>query len=71
MTPPDDTGAGVRPARAPGGRRLTEHRLFWPAAVLAALLLGNVALTHDFFAVRVQNGHLYGSLIDILQFGAP
>ncbi|MFI1936897.1 ABC transporter permease [Streptomyces purpureus] len=71
MTPPDDTGVGGRPARAPGARQLTEHRLFWPAAVLAALLLGNVALTHDFFAVRVQNGHLYGSLIDILQFGAP
>lgn len=71
MTPPDDTGAGRRPIRAPGARRLAEHRLFWPAAVLAVLLLGNVALTHDFLAVRVQNGHLYGSPIDILQFGAP
>ncbi|MFE2125069.1 MULTISPECIES: ABC transporter permease [Streptomyces] len=72
MTPPDDIGAGGRrPARAPGARRLTRHRLFWPATFLASLLLGNVAFTHDFFAVRVQNGHLYGSLIDILQFGAP
>ncbi|GHE25714.1 sugar ABC transporter permease [Kitasatospora indigofera] len=50
---------------------MTKHRLFWPAAVLAALLLANVAFTPDFFAVRIKDGHLYGSLIDILHFGAP
>jgi simple sugar transport system permease protein len=50
---------------------MTKHRLFWPAAVLAALLLANVAFTHDFFAIRIKDGHLYGSLIDILHFGAP
>ncbi|MEW2412866.1 ABC transporter permease [Streptomyces sp. NPDC046866] len=71
MTPSADTAAGGRPAGAPLVRQLTGHRLFWPAAVLAALLLANVASSHDFFAVRVRNGHLYGSLIDILQFGAP
>ncbi|MFJ1792991.1 ABC transporter permease [Kitasatospora griseola] len=46
-------------------------RLFWPAAVLAVLLVANLAFTPDFFAVRLQGGHLYGSLIDILHFGAP
>ncbi|GGV48633.1 sugar ABC transporter permease [Kitasatospora herbaricolor] len=50
---------------------MTKHRLFWPAAILAALLLANVAFTPDFFAVRIKDGHLYGSLIDILHFGAP
>ncbi len=50
---------------------MTKHRLFWPAAVLLVLLLANVAFNHDFFAIRVKEGHLYGSLIDILQFGAP
>ncbi|MFE4603770.1 ABC transporter permease [Kitasatospora indigofera] len=50
---------------------MTKHRLFWPAAVLVALLLANVAFTPDFFAVRIKDGHLYGSLIDILHFGAP
>ncbi|MCB5168536.1 ABC transporter permease [Streptomyces bambusae] len=59
--------------RASGGagRRLAGHRLLWPALALLALLLGNLAFHHDFFAVRVRDGHLYGSLIDILQFGAP
>ncbi|MFC9328734.1 ABC transporter permease [Kitasatospora sp. NPDC057015] len=50
---------------------MTKHRLFWPAAVLVAMLLANVAFTPDFFAVRIKDGHLYGSLIDILHFGAP
>ncbi|MGW1465974.1 ABC transporter permease [Streptomyces sp. NPDC002308] len=63
------------PAKGPSaggvGQRLLRHRLFWPSAVLAALLLGNLAFTHDFFAVHVRGDHLYGSLIDILQFGAP
>jgi simple sugar transport system permease protein len=50
---------------------MTKHRLFWPAAVLLALLLANVAFNHAFLSIRVEEGHLYGSLIDILQFGAP
>ncbi|MEU8460500.1 ABC transporter permease [Streptomyces sp. NPDC029003] len=53
------------------GRRLAGHRLLWPALILLALLLGNLAFHHDFFSVRIRDGHLYGSLIDILQFGAP
>ncbi|GAA3049826.1 hypothetical protein GCM10020229_71600 [Kitasatospora albolonga] len=51
--------------------RITRHRLFWPAAVLLALLLANLAFTPDFFAIRIKDGHLYGSLIDILHFGSP
>ncbi|GAA2781487.1 ABC transporter permease [Kitasatospora paracochleata] len=50
---------------------MTKHRLFWPAVVLAVLLLANLAFTPDFFAIRIKDGHLYGSLIDILHFGAP
>jgi galactofuranose transport system permease protein len=40
----------------------------WP---LVALLLLNVAVTPTFFAVRLQDGRLYGSVIDILHNGAP
>ncbi|GIG69215.1 ABC transporter permease [Phytomonospora endophytica] len=50
---------------------LLRHRLFWPLAVLAALLAVNTAFTPGFLAIRVQDGHLYGSLIDIVRFGAP
>jgi galactofuranose transport system permease protein len=40
----------------------------WP---LAALLLLNLAVTPSFFSVHVQDGRLYGSLVDILHNGAP
>lgn len=50
---------------------MIRHRLFWPLVFLGLLLLVNVFYTRDFFAIRIQNGHLYGSLIDIIHFGAP
>jgi ribose/xylose/arabinose/galactoside ABC-type transport system permease subunit len=50
---------------------VTKHRLFWPAVVLVVLLLSNLAFTPNFFKIEVRDGHLYGSLIDIVRFGAP
>jgi galactofuranose transport system permease protein len=50
---------------------MTRHRLFWPGLVLAALLLSNLIFTENFFKLSVKDGHLYGSLIDIVRFGAP
>ncbi|MBP1850074.1 ABC transporter permease [Rhizobium halophytocola] len=38
---------------------------------LAVILLLNVAAFPDFFNIGVQNGRLYGSLIDVLNRGAP
>jgi simple sugar transport system permease protein len=45
--------------------------LFWPLAALGILFLLNLLLKPEFFAIRYQSGHLYGSLIDILNFGSP
>jgi ribose/xylose/arabinose/galactoside ABC-type transport system permease subunit len=50
---------------------MTRHRLFWPVVVLAALLVSNVFFTSSFFSLQMKEGHLYGSLIDIVRFGAP
>ncbi|MBF9132188.1 ABC transporter permease [Plantactinospora sp. S1510] len=47
------------------------HRFFWPVATLLILLVSNLFFSPDFFAVEVRQGHLYGSLIDIVRFGAP
>ena len=52
-------------------RNLTKHTLFWPLLALALLLVVSVIATPSFFSIRVQDGHLYGSLIDILRNGAP
>jgi simple sugar transport system permease protein len=67
------SGAGERPPvnTAAIWRRVARHQLFWPAAILVALLVLNVPFTPGFFAIHVRNGHLYGSLISILIFGTP
>ncbi|MFC0105394.1 ABC transporter permease [Kibdelosporangium aridum] len=50
---------------------MTKHRLFWPVVALVLLLLGNFLFSPSFFSIELREGHLYGSLIDILRFGAP
>jgi ribose/xylose/arabinose/galactoside ABC-type transport system permease subunit len=52
-------------------KSLLTNRLTWPLAALAALLILNQLFRPDFLALRMQDGHLYGSLIDILRNGAP
>ncbi|MFD1938881.1 MULTISPECIES: ABC transporter permease [Nonomuraea] len=47
------------------------RRLLWPLLVLAVLLIVNVLFTPSFLSIQLRDGHLYGSLIDILRFGAP
>ncbi|WDZ83399.1 ABC transporter permease [Micromonospora cathayae] len=51
--------------------RLTGHRLFWPIVVLLALLVANTVYRPSFLSVELTNGHLYGSLIDIVRLSAP
>lgn len=50
---------------------MTKHHLFYPLVMLAALLLFNLLYSPDFFSIQTRNGQLYGSLIDILNFGSP
>jgi simple sugar transport system permease protein len=52
-------------------RRFTGSTLFWPVAALAVLLVVDVVAIPGFLALRVQDGHLYGILIDILKNGTP
>jgi len=50
---------------------ILKNRLFWPAAILVLLLVSNLFFSDNFFAIRLQDGHLYGSLIDVLRRSAP
>ncbi|MBT8227093.1 MAG: ABC transporter permease [Dactylosporangium sp.] len=50
---------------------MTRYRMFWPLVILGLLLVSNLFFTPDFFSIQMKEGHLYGSLIDILHFGAP
>lgn len=52
-------------------RRATASKLFWPFLALVLILLFNLAYRPSFFSIEMKDGHLFGSLIDILNRGAP
>src|ERR1700760_1171146 len=51
--------------------RLFRHRLAWPGLTLLLLLAINAAFSASFLHLEWRGGHLYGSLIDILNRAAP
>ena len=52
-------------------KAIKDHPLFRPFAALALLLLIDAFAIPDFFHLEIKDGHLYGSLIDILNRAAP
>lgn len=52
-------------------KSILKNRLAWPALALVALLAVNQIFRGDFLSLRMQDGHLYGSIIDIMRNGAP
>ncbi|BEU95270.1 ABC transporter permease [Acidovorax sp. DW039] len=50
---------------------LLRHRLAWPLITLLLLLGVNTAFNASFLQLEWRDGHLYGSLIDILNRAAP
>ncbi|MDC7235876.1 MAG: ABC transporter permease [Spirochaetales bacterium] len=45
--------------------------IVWPLAALGLILLFNLIFTDGFFSITIKNGHLFGSLIDILKRCSP
>ena len=52
-------------------RNIVKHRVFWPAAALLALIAVNAISRPTFLRITIQDGQLYGSLIEILRNSAP
>jgi galactofuranose transport system permease protein len=50
---------------------ILRHRLAWPVVTLLLLLAINAAFNPQFLHLSWRDGHLYGSLIDILNRAAP
>ena len=50
---------------------LLRHRLLWPAVTLVLLLAVNAVFNPGFWHLQWRDGHLYGSVIDILNRAAP
>ena len=55
----------------PALRTLAQQRLFWPGCTLVLLLAVNATFNAGFWQLQWRDGHLYGSLIDILNRAAP
>lgn len=47
-------------------KKLTGHRLFMPIMCLVVVLLVNVIKTPSFFEISINNGVLYGYIIDVI-----
>ena len=52
-------------------RRIMRHRLFWPLVALIALIVINTIARPQFAKITIQDGRLYGNLINILRNSAP
>ena len=52
-------------------KRFAGGKIFWPVVALVALLVANTVKTTTFVNIRVQDGHLFGALIDILRNSSP
>jgi len=53
------------------GQRVSRSTLLWPVLALVALVVVNLVVHPDFLSVRVQDGDLYGNVIDIARNAAP
>jgi len=53
------------------GARLAGNPLVWPVLALVVLIVVNLIATPSFLSLRMQDGHLYGNLVDIARNGAP
>lgn len=51
-------------------RTIFTHRAVWPLAVLAIILITNAIVAPAFFNIRIVEGRLFGSMIDVLYRGS-
>ncbi|CAG0972041.1 Inner membrane ABC transporter permease protein YtfT [Anaerolineae bacterium] len=51
--------------------RIRESRLLLPLGALALILIFDAFYAPGFFKIGIQDGHLYGNLIDVVNNGAP
>ncbi len=57
--------------RALDWSRVTSSRVFLPTLALGLILLFDFIFIPGFFDLEIKDGHLYGSLVDILRNSAP
>jgi simple sugar transport system permease protein len=59
-------------ATTPPPRKVSRPRvILWPVLALVLMLAFNLAFTDGFFHIEMKDGHLFGSLIDVLKNAVP
>ena len=71
MNTPLPRPAPSSPEREALWRRAARHPLLWPLLTLALILAVNASLNPGLWHLQWRDGHLYGSLIDIVNRAAP
>lgn len=61
----------TRPGFSHVMRKMAESKLFFPIIALAVILIFDLIFIPNFFNISYQQGHLFGSLIDILRNSMP
>jgi len=51
--------------------QLRESQIIWPMLIMGLVLLFDLIFTPGFFSLEIKDGRLFGSLVDILNRGAP
>jgi ribose/xylose/arabinose/galactoside ABC-type transport system permease subunit len=69
--PPAPRPNAPLPPRDAWWRLATRHPLLWPLVTLALILAVNASLNPGLWHLQWRDGHLYGSLIDIVNRAAP
>lgn len=70
-TLPDQHAQRPRAGVRSGAAAMLRHPLLKPLAALAILLLIDLCAIPGFFHLEIKDGHLYGSVIDIVNRAAP
>ena len=68
-----EQSSAVTETTASGGRlrAILGHRAVWPLAALVVILIIDGIISPDFFSIRIVQGRLFGSLIDVFYRGMP
>ncbi len=68
-----EQSTAVAEAKTSGGRlrAILGHRAVWPLLALLVILIIDGIISPDFFSIRIVQGRLFGSVIDILYRGMP
>jgi galactofuranose transport system permease protein len=65
------SSAPAEPALSDRMRALARHRMIWPTLALIAILAVDGVISPGFFTIRIVEGRLFGSLVDILYRAMP